>query len=201
MPFFWSCCLSLKQKQAVQLNAVSRLLFSLQQDLAALICQFCFTLPPSSWHDWPCLLRPPGNPPACPPQGVCSVIYSASSKRLPCLHFPSSFPPPIKMQKAEQRLVWKAYCWGVTGVYSGGLGRACEHGDFNDLMCTVQPSHTPVKFCRHCTVLWFLPFCGSPVKESHNDALTKVTVIGEEQIIKSLVNADSFLGLCRIIPI
>lgn len=86
-------------------------------------------------------------------------------------------------------------------MYSGGLGRACKHGDFNDLMCTVQPSHTPVKFCRDCTVLRFLPFCASPVRESQNDALTKVTVIGEEQIIKSLANADCCLGLCQIIPI
>lgn len=86
-------------------------------------------------------------------------------------------------------------------MYSGGLGRACEHGDFNDLMCTVQPSHTPVKFSRHCTVLGFLPFCVSPVKESQNYSPTKVTVIGEEQIIKSLVNTDCCLGLCQIIPI
>lgn len=119
---FWSCCLSLKQKQAVQLNVVSWLLFSLLQGLAALICQFCFSLPPSSWHDWPRLLRPPGNPPACPPQGVCSVIYSASSKRLPCLHFLSSFPPLIKMQKAEQRLVWKAQCWGGCWCVQWGVG-------------------------------------------------------------------------------
>lgn len=45
---FWWCCLSLKQKQAVQLNVVSWLLFSLLQGSAALICQFCFSLPPST---------------------------------------------------------------------------------------------------------------------------------------------------------
>lgn len=86
-------------------------------------------------------------------------------------------------------------------MYTGGLGRDCEHGDFNDLMCTVQPGNTPAMFCRQLTVLGFLCFCVSPVKESQNDALTKVAIIGEEQIIKSLVNADCCLGLCLMIPI
>lgn len=40
----------------------------------ALICQFCFSPPPSPRHDWPRSVRPPGTPPpVCPPRGVCSV--------------------------------------------------------------------------------------------------------------------------------
>lgn len=34
------------------------------------------------------------------PRVLRSVIHLASSKRLPCLHFPSSFPLLIRMQKA-----------------------------------------------------------------------------------------------------
>ena len=150
---------------------VSWLLFSLLQGLAALICQFCFSLPPSSWHDWLRSPRPPGNPPACPPQGVCSVIYSASSKRLPCLHFPSSFPSLIKMQNAAFGLKGLVLGGGGYWCLHWGLGRDCEHGDFNDLMGTVQRNHTPARLCRQLTLLCFLPFCASPVKESQNDAL------------------------------
>lgn len=54
---------------------------------------------------------------------------------------PSGFPPLIKMQMAELGL--KGF---VTGVCSGGLGRDCEQGHSNDLMCNVKTGHTAAKF-------------------------------------------------------
>lgn len=96
--------------------------------------------------------------------------------RLPlkdCHAFTSLLVSLLLLRCRMQRLVWKAWCWGGggTGVYSGGLGRDCEHGDFNDLMGTVQRNHTPARLCGQLTLLCFLPFCVSPVKESQNDAL------------------------------
>lgn len=85
---------------------------------------------------------------------------------------------------------------GVTGVYSGGLWRDCKPCDF--IYLTVQPSHVLANFCWKLSAL-FSAFV-SPVRKTQNDALTKVIIIGKEQIIKSLVNADCCLGLCLTIP-
>lgn len=57
------------------------------------------------------------------------------------------------------------------------------------------------KFCREPTTHWLLCFCVSSVTKCQNDALTKVVIIGQNQIIKSLVNADCCFGLCLVISI
>lgn len=57
------------------------------------------------------------------------------------------------------------------------------------------------KFCREPTAHWLLCFCVSSVTKCQNDALTKVVIIGQNQIIKSLVNADCCFGLCLVISI
>ena len=111
---FWRRCSSLQWWIVTPLTA----LFPHLQDFAPLICQLCLSLPPSSRHDGPRFAcPPPPEPPlpGMPPQGVCVVIYSASSKRLPCLHFPSSFLDEDGRQSFDgpERLNVLGGCWSL----------------------------------------------------------------------------------------
>lgn len=85
-----------------------------------------------------------------------------------CHAFTSLLVSLLLLRCRRQRLPWKAWGWGGLLVCTvGGLRKDCEHGGFNDLMCAVQPGHTPAKFCRQLTVLWFLPFlCKSSQRKS-----------------------------------
>lgn len=145
---------------------MSWLLFSLLQSLAALICQFCFSLPPSSWHDWPCLLRPPGNPPRHARPRVCAQSFIWLPLK-DCHAFTSLLVSLLLLRCRRQRLLWMA-CWYVVLWVGGGGGwcvQDCNYWcDLFNVLCTTQPLFSYSKFCRKPTAPISAFLCGSSQK-------------------------------------
>lgn len=157
---------------------MSWLLFSLLQSLAALICQFCFSLPPPSWHDWPCLLRPPGNPPRHARPRVCAQSFIWLPLK-DCHAFTSLLVSLLLLRCRRQRLLWMA--WWYVVVWVGGVGDVYRTVtiDVIYLTCSVQLSHL---FCREPAAHTSAFVSGSSKKKN--------IIFEQKQIIKSFVNAD-----------
>lgn len=86
-----------------------------------------------------------------------------------CHGFTSLLVSLLLLRCRRQSSVWSERLSAggrVTGVYSGGLGKDCEHGDLNDLMCPVQPRHTPAKLCSSQCSDFFAFFCRPTERKS-----------------------------------